>query len=118
MKFYLIGVFALAFALRVHGQNSDIAYGEKNEEALASSASFKGSPEISVVPNPSVDIFTVNTMENYTVQVFDSHGVVVASFQTQGSNNSFGNDLIPGVYHINILKDKKVVKTFNVVKNW
>lgn len=81
----------------------------------------KQAPEISIYPNPSASEFRVNTGgEMYSpvnIRVLDAGGRVMSRFRTiPGQQNTFGTDLKPGIYFVEIICDsrkmiRKIVKS-------
>ncbi len=81
----------------------------------------KQAPEISIYPNPSASEFRVNTGgEMYSpvnIRVLDAGGRVMSRFRTiPGQQITFGTDLKPGIYFVEIICDsrkmiRKIVKS-------
>lgn len=81
----------------------------------------KQAPEISIYPNPSASEFRVNTGEELyspmNIRVLDAGGRVMSRFRTiPGQQNTFGTDLKPGIYFVEIICDsrkmiRKIVKS-------
>lgn len=78
-------------------------------------------PEIRIYPNPSASEFRVNTGEALyspmNIRVLDAGGRVMSRFRTiPGQQNTFGTDLKPGIYFVEIICDsrkmiRKIVKS-------
>jgi hypothetical protein len=78
-------------------------------------------PEIRIYPNPSASEFRVNTGEELyspmNIRVLDAGGRVMSRFRTiPGQQNTFGADLKPGIYFVEIICDtgkmiRKIVKS-------
>ena len=81
----------------------------KNVEEFASG--------ISVYPNPSVNSFSISTTHHLTLKIYNNSGHLVNTLKTGEGENTFGNDLQAGIYHLNFFKDNHMVKSMNVVKN-
>lgn len=77
---------------------------------------------LSIYPNPTSDILTLDIKENIPLQykylLFDAQGKLIDSnpISDKQTQLSFGV-LPPGVYMLNIVNDKRVVKVFKIVKN-
>ena len=69
----------------------------------------------SVYPNPSANTFEINAVANTLIKVYDQLGNEVASFNTT-ERTIFGEDLMPGFYHVRFYKGQNGVKSINVVK--
>jgi hypothetical protein len=78
-------------------------------------------PEIRIYPNPSASEFRVNTGEALyspmNIRVLDAGGRVMSRFRTiPGQQITFGADLKPGIYFVEIICDtgkliRKIVKS-------
>ncbi len=80
--------------------------------ALTSIASFANNNSVSVYPNPSNGMFSieVNNLEKQTMQVFDVTGKLVLSQVIQrGKTNIDASSLPNGVYNINIISNGNIV---------
>ncbi len=73
---------------------------------------------VMIYPNPTTENFSIYAEMPMEIKVYDNLGQLVEQLTSGGGEKKFGQQLIPGVYHVNCLKDGKVVKTMNIVKNW
>ena len=86
------------------------------EEALGISL------EIGVYPIPATD-FVKLRIKNYEVQnlryqLYDNNGSLLLDNKVEGSETSIiMNNLVPAIYFLKVTDNKKVVKTFKIIKN-
>ncbi len=73
------------------------------------------SKDLIIFPNPSNSQFTLNSPENGIVKVFDNIGKEIMTFSHEGEC-TFGETLIPGIYHVVQYKDGQIFKSVNIVK--
>ena len=108
------------------GTNGNVAQGVQQpyeisvvtgiEEALGISL------EIMVYPNPAQD-FIILKIKNYEVenlryQLYDSNARLLLSNKVEGNETSIVmQNLKPSVYFLKVTDNKKVIKTFKIIKN-
>ena len=75
---------------------------------------------IKVFPNPSTNNFHVLipylNNQQYVVTIYDNKGNAVADKKIISTNFSFGDDLKPGIYLVQIKKDNEIMFEQKIIK--
>jgi len=77
---------------------------------------------VSAYPNPTTDFLMVR-VENYRTDnlhflLYDSNGRLIQSVDAAGQETKMETSkLVPAIYYLKIMEDKKEVKVFKIIKN-
>lgn len=78
--------------------------------------------EFSVYPNPASDFVTLKTktynLENLRYQLYDINGSILQDNKVEGNETSISLSNLPSsTYFLKVTDNKKIVKTFKIIKN-
>jgi len=82
---------------------------------IVSSIGEAASGKLVVFPNPSASDFIIEAPENSTIRVYDELGRMLLESPTNGKT-SFGEQLTPGLYHVILFQNGKMINSGNIIK--
>ncbi|MBN2697569.1 MAG: T9SS type A sorting domain-containing protein [Bacteroidales bacterium] len=77
---------------------------------------------ISAYPNPATDYLTLEVkdfeLSNFTFQLYDMQGKLLQNKKITGNQTSIVmSNMLPASYFLKVIKEKKEVKIFKIIKN-
>ena len=108
------------------GSNGSVAQGVQQPfeiSVVTSIEEAKGiSLEIVLYPNPATDFIMLKIenceIENLSYQLFDINGNLLLSNKVEGNETNIAmSNLVSATYFLKVTDNKKVIKTFKIIKN-
>ena len=110
----------------ITGTNSSVTQGVQQPYEISIVTSIENAKEIIleciVYPNPTRSIIklSIETLEfeNIKFKLFDLNGMLIQDKKVENKETEISmENLVPSTYFLRVIKDKKEVKTFKVIKN-
>ena len=108
------------------GINGTVAQGVQQPYEISVVTAIENTQDINlectVYPNPTRSIIKLSIesldFENMRFQLFDINGILIQGKKVESKETEISMDyLIPSIYFLKVIKDKKEVKTFKIIKN-
>lgn len=108
------------------GTNGSVEQGVQQPYEISAVTGIEEAKDISlgllVYPNPASD-FIILTIKNYDIenlrlQLYNNNGDLLQDKKVEGSEtNIVMSNLFPAIYFLKVTDNKKVIKTFKIIKN-
>ncbi|MFZ4402050.1 MAG: T9SS type A sorting domain-containing protein [Bacteroidales bacterium] len=108
------------------GTNGSVAKGVQQPYEISTVTGLEEAKGINLsvtaYPNPTADYFTleINEVEisDLSFQLYDMQGKLLHNGKITGKQTSIVmSNLVPAIYFVKVIQDKKEIKTFKIVKN-
>lgn len=120
---YTVGQIAFSTFLRANGS---VIQGVQQPFEISIVTGVEATKEITlnciVYPNPTRSIIKLSIesfdFEKISYQLFDINGILIQDKKVENKETEISmENLVPSTYFLRVIKDKKEVKTFKVIKN-
>ena len=110
----------------VSGTNGSIVQGVQQAYEIAVLTAVVNTEEITlnciVYPNPTRNTIKLSIespdIENMSYRLFDIHGLLIQDMKVEGEETEISmTNLAPSIYFLKVIKNKKELKTFKIIKN-
>jgi hypothetical protein len=108
------------------GANGSVIQGVQQPYEISIVTGVEATKEITlnciVYPNPTRSIIKMSIesfdFEKMSYQLFDINGILIQDKKVENKETEISmKNLVPSTYFLRVIKDKKEVKTFKVIKN-
>jgi len=110
----------------VSGTNGSIVQGVQQAYEIAVLTAVENTEDITlnciVYPNPTRNTIKLSIespdLDNMSYRLFDIHGLLIQDMKVEGEETEISmTNLAPSIYFLKIIKNKKELKTFKIIKN-
>ena len=110
----------------VSGTNGSIVQGVQQAYEIAVLTAVVNTEDITlnciVYPNPTRNTIKLSIespdIENMSYRLFDIHGLLIQDMKVEGEETEISmTNLAPSIYFLRVIKNKKELKTFKIIKN-
>jgi len=110
----------------VSGTNGSIVQGVQQAYEIAVLTAVVNTEEITlnciVYPNPTRNTIKLTIespdIENMSYRLFDIHGLLIQDMKVESEETEISmTNLAPSIYFLKVIKNKKELKTFKIIKN-
>lgn len=109
-----------------NGTNGSVEQGVQQQYEISAVTGIEEAKDISlellVYPNPATDFLKLSIknyeIENLRFQLYNNNGDLLQDKKVEGSEtNIIMSNLFPAIYFLKVTDNKKVIKTFKIIKN-